>query len=134
MNMHLRYNGKRFILPFVIFLSIFLPLRGFCLPTYGRVVDNAAILSPNEVASLETQLATYDERASVEIILITTRDLEGLDLNEYATRLGNKLKIGKKDLDNGVVILIMPSDMPSITLPARSTRQMRSNSSLFQRC
>ena len=117
MNMHLRYNGKRFILPFVIFLSIFLPLRGFCLPTYGRVVDNAAILSPNEVASLETQLASYDERSSVEIILITTRDLEGLDLNEYATRLGNKLKIGKKDLDNGIVILIMPSDMPSITLP-----------------
>lgn len=116
-------RNKLLFTALVISLTV-IPLCGYCLPTKGRVLDKANILSPNEIVQLESQLADYDARTSVEIVLITTRDLEGLDLNEYATKLGNSLKLGKKDLNNGVVILVVPSEMPPFTLPAEANQDL----------
>lgn len=109
---------KASFLFFVLLLSLTLcNAASYALPSRGRVLDKAGILSPSEVAQIESELAEYDTRTSVEIVLITTRDLEGLDLNEYATQLGNSMALGKKDLNNGVIILIVPSKMPPFSLP-----------------
>lgn len=107
------------LLPLAFLFALTLcPAVCHALPTRGRVLDRAGILSASEVAQIEKQLADYDAHTSVEIVLITTRDLKGLDLNEYATQLGNRMMLGKRDLDNGIVILIVPSEMPPFALPA----------------
>ncbi len=98
------------------------------LPTRGRVIDNDGILTPEEKTALETRLAQFDAATTAEIVVVIAKDLEGSDANEYTTNLGNKLGIGKAQTDNGIIILLVPSDMPPIypqALSVDSTAQPR---------
>lgn len=78
------------------------------------MVDRAGVLTSGERATLERTLHNFDKQASVEIFVVTVKSLNGRDANDYATEVGNSLAIGKKGLDNGIVILLVPSQMPPL--------------------
>ncbi|MEG2493753.1 MAG: TPM domain-containing protein [Rikenellaceae bacterium] len=70
--------------------------------------DYANIFSDAERTELESRLVALDDSTSTQVLVVTTSDLEGMDISYLATELGHKWGVGQDGKDNGVVILIKP--------------------------
>lgn len=68
------------------------------------VTDNADII--DDEAALADLARLIEQQSTVEIAIVTVPSLEGLDINTYAVELFEREGIGKKDIDNGLLILI----------------------------
>ncbi|WNO55081.1 TPM domain-containing protein [Stakelama saccharophila] len=76
----------------------------------GRVVDAANLLAPQQEAQL-TQLSQAIEQASSrQFVVATVPDLQGYPIEDYGYRLGRAWKIGQKDADNGIILLVAPKE------------------------
>lgn len=76
----------------------------------GRITDLTNTLSQTETSLIEKKLADYEEATTNQIAVLLIPTLEGDSLEDYSIRLGEKWKIGQKDKDNGVIILIVKND------------------------
>jgi uncharacterized protein len=76
----------------------------------GRVTDNAQILSENTRKSLTETLKEYETRTTNQIVILTIPSLEGENIEDYANRVFNEWKIGQKDKDNGILIVVVPNE------------------------
>jgi uncharacterized protein len=83
-------------------------------PNPPRLVNNFSkempdFLSSDETSQLEKKLSDFANQTSNQIVIVIVDDLAGLEAWDYATRLGQKWKVGQAKFDNGVVILIKPT-------------------------
>jgi uncharacterized protein len=76
----------------------------------GRVTDNAQILSPEVNRLLSDSLKMHEHRTTNQVAVLTIPTLEGESIEDYANRVFNEWKLGQKGKDNGVLILIVPSE------------------------
>lgn len=76
----------------------------------GRVTDLAALLSPDEQSALTNDLVGVEARTRHQIVVATVPSLGGRDISGYARDLGNEAGIGRKEYDDGVVILLAPNE------------------------
>lgn len=81
-------------------------------PTH-LVNDYAGIFTDGEKALLEKRLVALDDSTSNQVLIVTTPDLEGMDISSLATELGHKWGVGHDGKDNGVVILVKPKTQNS---------------------
>lgn len=75
-----------------------------------RVHDEAKVMSTTTVDQLESQLKTYEDSTSNQITLLIISSLDGDVLEEYSLRVAEKWKLGQKNKDNGVLLLISIED------------------------
>ena len=112
-------NAKRILHAFLLFLlahfvALFpgysqdeLPAR----PSPPRLVnDMANMLNSGEESQLEQQLVVFHRETSNQIAIVTTRDLKGYEISDFAFRLGEKWGIGQQKFDNGILIVINPGE------------------------
>lgn len=66
-------------------------------------------LNADEAAAIEQKLETFSRETSNQICVVVVDDLNGMDASSYAIELGNTWGVGKKDFNNGIVILIKPT-------------------------
>ncbi len=76
----------------------------------GFVIDEAALLTPGQRASLETRLAAYSDTTSNQIAIVILRTIDGADPATYATDLARDLGVGQQGRDNGIVVLVAIED------------------------
>ena len=69
------------------------------------VNDFANILTSEEETNLNLYLDLIEQNTSWEIAVITLQNTEGQERVEYANKIGDENGVGKKDQDNGIVIL-----------------------------
>src|SRR6187549_2684181 len=71
----------------------------------ARVTDLTGTLTAGEQAELEQQLAAFEQRkgAQVAVLLVPTTQPESIE--EYAVRVEEKWKLGRKGVDDGVLLL-----------------------------
>lgn len=101
-------NFFRFLIFFLLglFLVTFPVLaQDFPQPT-GYVNDFGQILSTSFRQELETDLQDFEKETTAEIAVVTIDSLKGSSIEDYAVRLFEDWKIGKKEKDNGLLILI----------------------------
>ena len=74
------------------------------------VIDQADILTANEKSQLESQIRKiYDDKlAQMAVVIIPTT--EGVNIFDYALAVANRWKLGDKDRDNGILILVAVND------------------------
>ncbi|UTW67047.1 TPM domain-containing protein [bacterium SCSIO 12643] len=77
------------------------------------VVDWGEVFSDREEAYLKRELNAFNDTTSNQILIVTLKDLKGLDPYEMATGIGHKWGVGQGEFDNGVVILIKPKTADS---------------------
>lgn len=86
------------------------PLAGGAYVSPGRatglVNDFAGLLTATERQSLETRLAGYQVRSSRELTIVTVDTLAGDTIENFASELFADWQIGKKNQDNGVLLLV----------------------------
>ena len=69
----------------------------------GRVIDTTATLDASQVAALETQ-----KGAQVVVLMVPTTRPE--DIASYANRVANTWKIGRRDVGDGVLVIVAKTD------------------------
>jgi uncharacterized protein len=73
------------------------------LPSF--VFDNEKILNESQIKELNDLYKNHEKKTSNEIVLVTTENYgEEKNILMFTVQFGNKLQIGKKDKNNGVVI------------------------------
>ena len=70
------------------------------------VHDYAGWLSEGQKATLEQKLRRYQDSTSTQIVVMIRPDIGDYDKASYAFELGNRWGIGRKDKNNGVLMLI----------------------------
>jgi uncharacterized protein len=116
-----RAHSARFRLLLAAFLAIFAlaSVAGRALaeriedlpqPT-DYVSDYAHVLSPATIARLDSICSQLDHsQANAQVAVVTIRTLDGDDSADYATRLFEKMKIGRKGTDRGILLLFAIDD------------------------
>ena len=76
----------------------------------GHVVDTSGTLTSTEAAALEAKLARLerDKGAQVVVLLVPTTAPE--DIAAYANRVGNDWKIGRRQVGDGLILLLAVQD------------------------
>ncbi|MCE3290161.1 MAG: methanol dehydrogenase [Caulobacter sp.] len=75
----------------------------------GRVVDNANLLSPAVEADLTGKLEDLEKTTGRQLVVVTTPDLGGLQIEEYGYRIGREWGIGGEKADDGVLLIVAPN-------------------------
>lgn len=76
----------------------------------GFINDYAKIMSDDARAQLEIKLSQFEKDTSSEISVVTINSLQGDTIENFAVKLFEEWGIGKKDKDNGVLLLIAKED------------------------
>lgn len=76
----------------------------------GRINDYAGILSSETIQQLTDTLKLHDEQTGNEIVVLTISSLEGENIEDFSNRVFNEWKLGKKDQNNGLLLLIVPEE------------------------
>jgi len=76
----------------------------------GRVTDNAEILSASMRQSLAERLKAHEKSTGNQIAVLTIPSLEGESIEEYAETVFKEWKLGQKDKDNGILVIVAPKD------------------------
>jgi uncharacterized protein len=74
------------------------------------VNDNAEILSPETRRSLSGLLKAHEDRTGNQIVVLTIPTLEGENIEEYAVKVFQDWKLGRRGKDNGVLVVVAIQD------------------------
>ena len=73
------------------------------------VSDYADIIDAESETKINSLAAAIEQNSTVEIAILTIPAVEG-DINQFAVNIFQQWAIGKKDVDNGLLILIAPNE------------------------
>jgi uncharacterized protein len=76
----------------------------------GRVTDNAEVLNDATRRALTERLKAHEDRTGDQIVVLTIPSLESENIEEYAVKIFESWKLGKKGKDNGVLVIVAPKD------------------------
>jgi uncharacterized protein len=79
-------------------------------PLTGRIVDEAGLLSPDDRRQIEAELEALEAKSTDQVVVYTTRSLQGYPIEDFGYQLGRAWQIGQKGKDNGVVLIVAPND------------------------
>ncbi len=102
------HNPANLVLLFALFFAGIAAAYAFP-PLSGRVVDAANILPAATKASLEQKLQALEEKSGIQLEVATVASLDGDEIEPYANALFREWKLGEKDKNNGVLLLIAPN-------------------------
>jgi uncharacterized protein len=99
-------------LALLVFLSLaIVPAVALVLPTLsGRVVDDANILDPPTRAALDQKLAELEAKTTDQLVIVTLKSLQGTSIEDFGVALGRAWRIGQRDKNNGVLLIVAPSE------------------------
>lgn len=79
-------------------------------PLSGRVVDAANLLNPAQKQQLEALSTDVGNVAQRQFVVATIPDLQGYPIEDYGYKLGREWKIGQKDANNGIILIVAPNE------------------------
>ena len=79
-------------------------------PLSGRVVDQTGTLTAADVASLTQTLRDLETRKGSQVAVLIVPTTDGEAIEQYALRVAEAWKIGRKKVDDGALLVIAKND------------------------
>jgi uncharacterized protein len=79
-------------------------------PLSGRVIDQTATLSAAQVQALETKLAAVEAKRGSQIVVLLVPTTLPEDIAAYSQRVADTWKIGRRDVGDGLLIVVAKND------------------------
>ena len=79
-------------------------------PLSGRVVDQTGTLSAGDIASLTQALQDLETRKGSQVAVLIVPTTDGEAIEQYALRVAEAWKIGRKKIDDGALLVIAKND------------------------
>lgn len=83
-------------------------------PLQTRVTDKIGLLTENQRTTLENVLKEYEERTGSQIAILLVNKTEPEAIEQYSIRVYDTWKLGRKGVDDGVLLLIAKDNPPSL--------------------
>ncbi len=79
-------------------------------PLTARVIDQTSTLSSTQKQSLEAKLAAFESRRGTQLVVLLVPSTAPEDIAAYAQRIGDAWKIGRRDVGDGLLIVVAKGD------------------------
>jgi uncharacterized protein len=76
----------------------------------GRIVDQANVIPPATRVDLDLKLADLEMKSGIQLVVAAISSLDGEEIEPYANALFRAWKLGQKDKNNGVLLLVAPKE------------------------
>ena len=76
----------------------------------GPVIDQTGTLSASDKAALEMQLQTLEQTRGAQVVVLMVPTTAPEDIASFANRVGNSWKIGRRDVGDGVLVIVAKND------------------------
>lgn len=72
----------------------------------GRVIDQTGTLTAAQVQALDAKLAAFEQRKGSQIVVLMVPATAPEEIAAYANRVANTWKIGRRDVGDGVLVIV----------------------------
>jgi uncharacterized protein len=79
-------------------------------PLSGRVVDQTGTLTPPQVEALTAKLAAIETQHGAQVVIVIVPTTAPEDVASFAQRVGEQWKVGRKDVGDGLILLVAKND------------------------
>lgn len=87
-----------------------LPDGRLAVPPLARVTDTAGVLDAAGRARIEARLAAFEQTHGSQIAVVVVPSTQPEPISDYANRVGDAWKIGRKGVGDGVLIAVAVKD------------------------
>jgi len=102
--------GRKILALIVLLFSVSLMADVAIPPLVARVTDLTGTLSANEAAQLEHKLREFETRKGSQIAVLIVPTTHPETIEQYSIRVVEAWKLGRKGVDDGVLLLIAKQD------------------------
>ena len=82
----------------------------FALNFNEQINDEAHIFSQNERDELLSLVQNFEQNSTTQIAIVTLNSLENRSIEELSLEIARGYKLGQKESDNGVLLLVAPNE------------------------
>lgn len=79
-------------------------------PLTGRVVDQTATLTSDQIAALDSTLQAFEQRKGSQIAVLIVPTTEPETIEQFSIRVAEAWKIGRKKIDDGAILVVAKDD------------------------
>lgn len=76
----------------------------------AHVVDTTGTLDAGQVQLLENKLSTFEQSRGAQVVLLLVPTTQPEDIASYTNRVANTWKIGRKEIGDGLLVVIAKND------------------------
>lgn len=76
----------------------------------GRVIDSTGTLKPEQLQSLTQQLAALESSTGAQVVVLMVASTAPEDITAYAQRVADAWRIGRRQVGDGVLIVVARED------------------------
>ena len=76
----------------------------------ARVIDNTATLSATQRQQLEDKLTAFEQTRGAQVVLLMVPSTQPEDIASYANRVADSWKIGRREIGDGLLLIVAKDD------------------------
>lgn len=103
-------TARAAFLAFALYWSLIAGAQVPVPPLTGRVTDQTATLSAEQKAALEQTLQAFEARKGSQLAVLMVPTTAPETIEQYALRVAEQWKLGRKKVDDGAVLVIAKTD------------------------
>jgi uncharacterized protein len=89
-------------------------------PLTARVMDQTGTLAAADVAALEQQLKAFEQQRGTQIVVLVLPSTAPEDIADFTQRLGDAWKIGRREVGDGLLLVVALNDRRLRIAPAKA--------------
>lgn len=83
-------------------------------PLKAHVTDQVGMLTPAQRSALDNVLAEYERRSGSQVAVLLLSSTAPEAIEQYGIRVAEAWKLGRKDLDDGVLLIVAKDNPPAL--------------------
>jgi uncharacterized protein len=76
----------------------------------GHVIDQTSTLNAEQLQGLESKLVAFESAHGAQIVVLLVPTTAPEDISSYANRVGDTWKVGRKDVGDGLILVVAKND------------------------
>ena len=103
-------TARALLIAFTLSCSFVASAEVIVPPLVGRVTDQTATLTPEQKATLEQTLQAFEAKKGSQIAVLIIPSTAPETIEQYALRVAEQWKLGRKKVDDGAVLVVAKTD------------------------
>ena len=104
-------RGWLFGVACVLLLALAPALAQLAVPALSsHVIDTTATLNTEQVRQLERKLSAFEQTRGAQVVILVVPTTQPEDISSYANRVSNSWKIGRREIGDGLLLVVAKND------------------------